>query len=111
MQAQQLKSAIIETITLQSPKGRLTFLAVVTIVVFLVPFAWLENLSLWKNIGWESAPSIGLTRAYWLLLHGDPAGAWERNSLIYLVLVVVVTIVIADITKLRRQRKEAEKED
>lgn len=74
-------------------------------LVFIVPYAWLSNLSLWQALGWESAPSIGLTRAYWLLIHGDPIAAWNRNPLIYAVLPVVGAIIAKDIATLAAQRE------
>ncbi|MDZ7786173.1 MAG: DUF2752 domain-containing protein [Candidatus Saccharibacteria bacterium] len=68
-------------------------------VIFFSQYHWFENLSLWKNLGWESAPSIGLTRAYWLLLHGDVQAAWERNWLIFPVLLILAMIFMRDLYK------------
>lgn len=80
-------------------------IGVISCLVFIVPYAWLSNLSLWQALGWEAAPSIGLTRAYWLLIHGDPIAAWNRNPLIYAVLPVVGAIIAKDIATLLAKRK------
>ena len=77
-----------EALTVQTPRGRLALFCSISLLVFCVPYRWLAHLSLWQAIGWKTAPSIGLTRAYWLLLHGDPVAAWHRNWLIYPVLLV-----------------------
>ena len=86
---------IIALLTLQSPSSRLIVFAVLSLGIFFAPYHWLAHLSLWQHIGIQ-APSIGLTRAYWLLLHGDPAGAWERNALIFLVLAIGIPLLIRD---------------
>lgn len=88
---------LIETITLQSPRGRLIVASLTHLVLFLVPYSWLANLSLYKLLGLDWAPSIGLTRSYWLLLHGNLTGAWERNWLIFPILAVMWSIVALDI--------------
>jgi hypothetical protein len=79
---------------LQSPRGRLLFFAVITIAVFVVPYDWLAHLSLWQALH-IPAPSIGLTRAYHLLLHGNIAGAWRRNELIFPI-IGVGTVVLGN---------------
>lgn len=100
-----MRRLFLEAISLTTPRGRLCIIAVITGLVFLVPYSWLNNLSLWQALGWESAPSIGLTRAYWLLIHGDPIAAWNRNPLIYAVLPVVGAIIAKDIATLLAKRK------
>lgn len=87
-------------------------IAVITCLVFVVPYAWLNNLSLWQALGWESAPSIGLTRAYWLLIHGDPIAAWDRNPLIYAVLSVLGVIIAKDtVTLLTHHKRDIAHQD
>lgn len=71
------------------------FFGLITLSVFFVPFDWLAQLSVWQALGVPS-PSIGLTRAYWLLIHGDPVAAWERNKLIFLVLAVGIPLLARD---------------
>jgi len=100
----ELKSVAFELIGLQTPRARLFMFALGTFMIFLVPYNWLANLSLWKRIGWDWAPSIGLTRAYWLVLHGDFAGAWGRNAWIYLVLLVLFILLFKDIVTIRRRK-------
>lgn len=92
---------------LQTPAGRILFFVAVTIGVFLVPFRWLENLSLWKRLDIPS-PSIGLTRAYWRLLHGDVAGAWQQNKLIFVVIAIGGSLLAHDIYQLVASRRRAE---
>lgn len=81
--------------------------AALTLVIFVSPYVWLENLSLWQMIGFDSAPSIGLTRSYWLLLHGDVAAAWERNPLIFAVLTVGLPILLNDLRIVIRDKYRA----
>ena len=90
---------IIETLGLQTPRGRIIFFITITIGVFLAPYSWLEHLSIWQYLHIPS-PSIGLTRAYWLLLHLDPVEAWRRNPLIYLIVAIGAPILIRDCLKL-----------
>lgn len=100
------KKVLVETISLSTPRGRLIVFSLITLFVYLSKYEWLSNLSLWKRIGWESAPSIGLTRAYWQLLHGSPVEAWRRNWLIYAVLFVVIVIMAIDLKSLTKRAKE-----
>ena len=93
----------IEIAGLQTARGRLLFFLIVTLAVAIVPYAWLGNLSLWQLLGIPS-PSIGLTRAYWKILHGDPVGAFMRNPLIYVVLAVGLPLLIIDIRTYLRAR-------
>ncbi len=86
----------LEVISLQTERGRLVFALMAHVVLLIVPYAWLSNLSLYKLLGINS-PTIGLTRAYWLLIHGRPADAWERNWLIFPVMAVGWSIVALDV--------------
>jgi len=87
---------MVEIIGLQSARGRLLFFVVITSAVFLAPYHLLGNLSLWQALNIPS-PSIGLTRAYHLLLHGDIHGAWQRNKLIFTILAVGLVILARDL--------------
>lgn len=91
----KLSGLAVEIIGLQTARGRLLFFGIVTLLVFLAPYEMLGNLSIWQHLGIPS-PSIGLTRAYWKLIHLDPAGAWERNKLIYLILAVGIPLLLRD---------------
>ena len=86
-----------EAVTLGTARGRVAMWLLLSAVIFAVPYHWLDNLSLWKRLGWHSAPSIGLTRAYWLLIHGNPAGAWHRNWLIMPVCVIGLSVIALDV--------------
>jgi len=91
----------VEIIGLQTPRGRLTCFAAITAAIYVMPFSLLKHLSLWQLLHVNS-PSIGLTRAYWLIMHGSPVAAWHTNELIYLVLPVVLAISITDILRIRK---------
>lgn len=97
-----MRKYLIELISLSSPRSRLTFWFIITALILILPYDFFANLSLWQKIGWEGAPSIGLTRSYWLILRGDFVGAWELNKLIYLVLVVGFIILASDTSKIIR---------
>jgi hypothetical protein len=86
---------LVEFIGLQSARGRLFFFATITIIIYLAPYHLLGHLSIWQALHIPS-PSIGLTRAYHLFLHGDFGGAWERNKLIYLVFAVGFPVLMRD---------------
>lgn len=101
----KLKSVLIETVGLLTPRGRLIFFGITSSAIFLAPYSWLSNLSLWQYIGIQS-PSIGLTRAYWRVLHGDLVGAYERNWLILAVLAIGLPLLAIDLIKLIRSRKQ-----
>ncbi len=96
------KRLLIELVGLQSARGRLLFFAIITMAVFLVPYQALAHLSLWQALHIPS-PSIGLTRAYHLLLHGDISGAWRRNGLIFVVLIIGLGVLSRDLWHIMRQ--------
>lgn len=93
----------VEIVGLQTARGRLLFFAIASLGIFLAPYDWLAHLSLWQHLGIQ-APSIGLTRAYWRLMHGDIFGAFERNPLIFIVLAIGLSLLALDIRKLIKQR-------
>lgn len=98
----------LETISLQTARGRLLFAGTAHLLLVIVPYHWLDNLSLYKHLGIHHSPSIGLTRAYWLILHSHLAESWQRNWMIFPVLAVGWSIVALDcyqlLRKLRRKR-------
>ncbi len=96
---------LVECISLKTPKGRLTTFLVITILVFFAPYNRLSHLSAWPMLGWKSAPSIGLTRAYHLFLHGKILLAWHRNWLIYPVITIWVFILAKDMIKIYQQKR------
>ena len=100
-----MRRLFVEVISLQTPRGRLIFFGMVSMLVFIAPYTWLANLSLWQRLGLDGAPSIGLTRAYWHILHLEFAAAWERNKLIYLVLAIGLPLLVRDILLVRRHKK------
>lgn len=92
----------LEIISLQTPRGRLIFFGTVSLLIFIAPYVLLSQLSLWQRLGFESAPSVGLTRAYWHVMHLDFAAAWERNRLIYFVLAVGLPLLAHDVYRVWR---------
>lgn len=99
-----MKRIIVDTIGLSTPKGRLLFFGIASSVIFVVPQSLLGELSLWARLGFESAPSIGLTRAYQYVLHGDLAAAWLRNPLIFVVLAIGLPLLARDATRLMKPK-------
>ncbi|MDZ7744595.1 MAG: DUF2752 domain-containing protein [Candidatus Saccharibacteria bacterium] len=105
--ANRFKSKLLNVVGLQTPAGRLVAFAAVTAFVYVTSvfrITWIPNLSLYKYLG-INAPSIGLTRAFRLLINGDVSGAWQMNWLIFPVVAIVLGIVIIDITKLMRKKQ------
>ncbi len=103
MPIQALKPILGEAIGLQTPRGRLFFFGCATGAIMCVPYSWLTHLSLWQALH-IPAPSIGLTRAYWLLIHGHPTAAWHRNRYIYLVLAIGLTLLAIDLLRILQER-------
>jgi len=96
---------LIETIGLSTPRGRILFFIALSTIIFLVPAKWPFTFSLWQHLGIAS-PSIGLTRAYRFVLHGDFSEAWRQNKLIYAVVIVGGTLLIKDALTLMRTHKK-----
>lgn len=94
----------IEIIGLQSARGRLVFFCVASLTIFILPYSLLGNLSIWQRLGFDWAPSIGLTRAYWLVLHLDFVAAWQRNPLIYGVLAIGLPLLGKDAWQVIKKR-------
>jgi hypothetical protein len=100
-----MKKLFIEAITLKTARGRLLTFGILTSAIFFSRYHWLDHLSIWGDLGIHHAPSIGLTRAYWLFIHGHPVAAWHRNPLIYLVLFIGLPLLIRDALKLLNQHE------
>lgn len=104
-QSSGVKALLVEIVGLSSPRGRLLFFVVISAVIFLAPPKWPISFSLWQHLGVPS-PSIGLTRAYRLVLHGDFAAAWQQNKLIYAVIIIGGWLLAKDIFALIRTSKK-----
>jgi hypothetical protein len=98
------KAGLLEIVGLQTPRGRLAFFGIASLLIFVAPYSWLAHLSLWQHLGLP-APSIGLTRAYWQVLHLHFAAAWQRNHLIYVVLALGLPLLAWDAVKVWRRFK------
>lgn len=82
----KIKERAINIIGMQTPWGRLVLFFGVTFFLYIVSYSTLlsaPTVSIYSRLHVPS-PSIGLTRAYWLLIHGDYDGAWNVNKLIYI---------------------------
>lgn len=87
---------LLEVIGLQTARGRLLFFVILSTLIFVMPYAVLAHLSLWQRLGFDGAPSIGLTRAYWHVLHLHFDLAWTRNPLIFAVLAIGLPLLTVD---------------
>lgn len=94
-------------VSLDSAYRRYIFL-IVLIALAVIPLPILEKtpqLSIcYKELG-DNCPSTGITRGVSSLLKGDFALAQEYNKLSVLVLIVMITIIIADFCKKARTQK------
>jgi hypothetical protein len=91
-----------EVVGLQTARGRVLFFGFASFWIFLLPISVLKNFSIWQKLGIDS-PSIGLTRAYHYVLHGDLVKAWEQNGLIFIILLIGVPIIIKDVYNVTKQ--------
>ncbi|GAC1387630.1 MAG: hypothetical protein NVS1B7_0280 [Candidatus Saccharimonadales bacterium] len=86
----------VETIGLSTPRGRLIFFSAVTAFIYVMPIKFLSHLSLWGQLGFRS-PTIGLTRAYHYVLHGQFVKASQQNALVFTVLAIGIPIIFKDV--------------
>jgi hypothetical protein len=100
-----MRKLALEMISLQTPRGRVMSYFTLSILIFILPYSVLSNLSIWNRIGLDNAPSIGLTRAYWHIMHFDISAAWKMNPLIFLVLIVGLPLIIRDVMMMSKTRK------
>jgi hypothetical protein len=98
-----------QSLTLSTPKGRVFAWIIATLLLLLIPYTWLSHLSLWQRLGLDWAPSIGLTRAYWLLIHGQPAAAVDLNALIIPVCVIGLVVLTWDLRRIKQSTVPGEK--
>ncbi len=96
-------SLIIEIISLQSPRGRIMFFVLASASICMVPYSLLSGLSLWQRLGVDS-PSIGLTRAYWQVMHFNFSAAWARNPLIFVVIGIGLPLLLLDARKIYKKK-------
>ncbi len=95
-------SLAIECLGLQTARGRLTFFMIASLFIYLLPIDVLSHLSLWQKLDID-APSIGLTRAYHHVLHGNFEGAWDQNRLIFVVVALGLPIIAKDVYNVVKQ--------
>jgi hypothetical protein len=94
----------LEVVSFGSPRAIVFNLVVVFVILFLMPTGELGLLpvrSLFSLAGvkWYS---VGLTRAMSRLLHGDVAGAYEMNKLVFVLFVAMVSVLVVNVVKMRR---------
>lgn len=97
-----------DIVCLRTAKARFIVFASISCLLYMLPYSLIERakLSLYERMH-IPAPSIGLTRAYWKLIHGDLAGAWHRNKLIYVVVGIIIGIMVADLVTLLKKKPSA----
>lgn len=101
----KFKTHLLNTIGLQTPIARLAVIAIGTLGLYIISYSTLLGLptiSVYSRLQIPS-PSIGLTRAYWYLIHGQFANAWRMNKLIYIVALVLVGLVTKDVLSLKKR--------
>ncbi len=110
MDSRSLRNRAVNLIGLQTPPARLFVVLGGSLFLLIIPYNLLVSMpsvSLFSNTGINS-PSIGLTRAYWLLLHTRISDAWAMNPLIFLAIIPITYIATSDtrlIVKSYRARK------
>lgn len=102
----KLGQLFIETVGLSSARGRIIFFLIVSIGIFVWPPEGPFTFSVWQHLGVES-PSIGLTRAYRYILHGEFVQAWQQNKIIFIVVVVGSVVLAKDVIALVNNSKQA----
>lgn len=102
----KLAQLFVETIGLSSARGRIIFFLIVSGAIFVWPPTGPFTLSVWQHLGVES-PSIGLTRAYRRLLHGEFTQAWQQNKIIFIVVAVGIVVLAKDVIALVNNSKQA----
>lgn len=102
----KLRRFLLNVIGLQTPVSRLTLISVITLCIYEISYQKLISLpalSLYSRLHIMS-PSIGLTRAYWYLIHGQWSEAYNMNRLIYVVAVVIISILAVDSYKIVKSK-------
>lgn len=98
-------ASLSDLIGLQTPPARLAVFSSITLFLVVIPYHTLLSIptvSVFARVGIHS-PSIGLTRAYWYVLHGQFQNAWQMNKLIFLVVPIVLALVVRDLLMLIRK--------
>ncbi len=105
----RLGGFLIELVSFSTPRGIVSFGMLTNAILLVVPYSWLErsHLSLYERMHIPS-PSIGLTRAYWLLLHGHFSAAVQRNKLIVVVAPVLWMIFAVALLRMKRSKVKRE---
>lgn len=101
-----MKAKLISLISLQTPVSRILVIVSITIFLFVIQYQTLLSLptiSVYSRLNFP-LPSIGLTRAYWYLLHGQFNAAWEMNRLVYVVAVAIIGVLTVDVLSIIRSK-------
>lgn len=94
-------------LSLSKPISRIiVFCSGLTILWFLPTdnLHYLPVRSIYESFFGFKPYSSGITRAVSRLLHGDSAGAWNFNPLVYLVIPIVLIILVKDVVYLIKTR-------
>lgn len=71
-------------------------------VLYSVPREWVAHgptVCLFRNLFGRPCPGCGMTRAFFSLLHGDFAAAWEYNRLAMIVAPLLLYLYIKEVIK------------
>ena len=72
---------------------------------FLLPLVFRGNCPTSGLFANCECPTCGLTRAMSRLLHGDFAGAYTYNKLVFVVFAVMVVVIIVNLVKMMKEEK------
>lgn len=104
-----VKQWLVDLIGLQTPGSRLTVILGISASLYSISYSTLlsiPTISIFARLHVPS-PSIGLTRAYWYLIHGQFGNAWHMNKLIFIVFGVIVGLVVIDSVTIARNLLKA----
>lgn len=125
---QKIKAFILDLLSFDSPQAKVINLVSILLILALVPTGSLQYSPfkcVFKNLILPlvfrgncpteglfadcECPACGLTTAMSRLLHGDLAGAWNHNRLVFAVFLVMLMIIIVNVVRSVRYTKKTRK--
>ncbi len=85
-----------------SVRIRLACYAVLPVVLYLIPLRWVmsgPSVCLFRNLLGRCCWGCGMTRAFFSLLHGDFAAAWDYNHRVVIVAPLLLWLYIEALKK------------
>ena len=92
----------LDLLSFNTPQARALNFAGILFIAATVPVSKLHYVpvrSVYESVFGLQFYSSGITRALTSLMHGDVAGAWGYNKLVFLVFGVIVTLLVINIVK------------